>query len=49
MKWKRMRYRNLAVPESTLGLLKKLRKQYQLALVTNGPSNSQWEKVSCTR
>jgi len=43
--WKRYRYRNLTPPESTLKILRSLRKQYQLALVTNGPSNSQWEKI----
>lgn len=45
MKWRKLRYRYLALPESSINLLKKLHKQYQLALVTNGPSHSQWEKI----
>jgi len=45
MRWRKLRYRNLAVPETTLNLLKNLHKQYQLAIVTNGPSQSQWEKI----
>ncbi|CAG7638702.1 unnamed protein product [Allacma fusca] len=45
VKWRKLRYRNLAIPESTTNLLKNLHKQYQLAIVTNGPSQSQWEKI----
>jgi len=44
-RWLKLRYRNLALSDTKLRVLKTLHKQYQLALVTNGPSNSQWEKL----
>jgi len=45
MKWRKLRYRNLQLPESTIKMLKNLHNEYQLGLVTNGPSKAQWEKV----
>ncbi|XP_073830491.1 N-acylneuraminate-9-phosphatase [Musca autumnalis] len=43
--WLSLRYRYLAIPKEYVQLLKHLRKHYLLALITNGPSNAQWEKV----
>lgn len=44
--WLEMRYRYLAIPEDYVKILKRFRQaNYQLALITNGPSNAQWEKV----
>lgn len=45
VKWRKLRYRHLALSEAKLNMLRSLHKQYQLALVTNGPSHSQWEKI----
>jgi len=45
-KWKEIRNRCLIVPESTLNFLRKLRKRYSLALITNGHSGAQWEKIN---
>lgn len=44
--WLQMRYRYLAIPDEYIKMLKRFRQaNYQLALITNGPSNAQWEKV----
>lgn len=43
--WLDLRYRHLAIPKEYVQLLQNLRKHYLLALITNGPSNAQWEKV----
>ncbi|XP_075155794.1 N-acylneuraminate-9-phosphatase [Haematobia irritans] len=43
--WLEMRYHYLAIPSEYVKLLQLLRKKYLLALITNGPSNAQWEKV----
>ncbi|XP_061390728.1 N-acylneuraminate-9-phosphatase [Musca vetustissima] len=43
--WLTLRYRYLAIPQEYVHLLQNLRKHYMLALITNGPSNAQWEKV----
>lgn len=41
-----MRYRYLAMPEEYIEILIRFRQaNYQLALITNGPSNAQWEKI----
>ncbi|CAL8092446.1 unnamed protein product [Orchesella dallaii] len=45
LKWRKLRYRHLALSETKLNMLRSLHKQYQLALVSNGPSHSQWEKI----
>ncbi|XP_030378482.1 N-acylneuraminate-9-phosphatase [Scaptodrosophila lebanonensis] len=45
-KWLKLRYRYLAVPPDYVQLLQRMRRAgYALALITNGPSNAQWEKV----
>ena len=44
--WLDMRYRYLAIPEEYIEVLIRFRQaNYQLALITNGPSNAQWEKI----
>ncbi|KAH8281269.1 hypothetical protein KR018_004409 [Drosophila ironensis] len=44
--WLRLRYRYLALPLDYIQLLLRMRQAgYALALITNGPSNAQWEKV----
>ncbi|XP_033170030.1 N-acylneuraminate-9-phosphatase [Drosophila mauritiana] len=46
-KWLKLRYRYLAVPADYVQLLLRMRQAgYALALITNGPSNAQWEKVA---
>ncbi|ODM91635.1 N-acylneuraminate-9-phosphatase [Orchesella cincta] len=45
LKWRKLRYRHMALSEGKMNMLRSLHKQYQLALVTNGPSQSQWEKI----
>lgn len=41
-----MRYCYLAIPEDYILMLKRFRNaNYKLALITNGPSNAQWEKI----
>lgn len=43
--WKHWRYIFLQLPSELVQMLKKLRKNYLLAIITNGPSNAQWEKI----
>lgn len=43
--WLELRYRFLAVSSDIIALLLHLRSNYLLALVSNGPSAAQWEKV----
>lgn len=43
--WLSLRYRYLAIPVEYVKLIQLLRQDYMLALITNGPSNAQWEKV----
>uniref|UniRef100_A0A1I8PX07 N-acylneuraminate-9-phosphatase n=1 Tax=Stomoxys calcitrans TaxID=35570 RepID=A0A1I8PX07_STOCA len=43
--WLELRYHYLALPVEYVKLLQRLRQKYLLALITNGPSNAQWEKV----
>ncbi|KAG5887099.1 hypothetical protein JTB14_000732 [Gonioctena quinquepunctata] len=43
--WLNLRYKYLALAPEVKHLLKSLRGNYLLALITNGPSNAQWEKV----
>lgn len=44
-RWLYLRYKNLALEPDVIVLLRRLRKKYLLGLITNGPSNAQWEKV----
>lgn len=44
--WLELRYHHLQMPSELVNLLKTLRKNYLLAIITNGPSNAQWEKIS---
>ncbi|KAK6638567.1 hypothetical protein RUM43_006834 [Polyplax serrata] len=43
--WLDLRYKYLAPSIEVLSMLKSLRKNYYLAVITNGPSHSQWEKI----
>lgn len=44
-RWLYLRYHYLALSSDTQEMLHQLRKKYFLGLITNGPSNAQWEKV----
>lgn len=44
-RWLYLRYHYLAFTPDILSMIQQLRKKYLLALITNGPSNAQWEKV----
>ncbi|GAB6026394.1 hypothetical protein CHUAL_012597 [Chamberlinius hualienensis] len=44
--WKQARFENIDFEPETLDLLVTLRSHFKLALITNGPSNAQWEKVN---
>ncbi|EDV92275.1 N-acylneuraminate-9-phosphatase [Drosophila grimshawi] len=45
--WLKLRYRYLAIPPDYVQLLQRMRRAgYALAIITNGPSNAQWEKVA---
>lgn len=44
--WLELRFRYLALTNATVALLQRLRADgYRLAVITNGPSAAQWEKV----
>lgn len=43
--WKYWRYIFLQLPSELVQMLKQLRNNYLLAIITNGPSNAQWEKI----
>lgn len=44
--WKKLRYTYLTLEGPAANLLSALRKHnYQIGLITNGPSRSQWEKI----
>lgn len=45
-RWLHLRYHFLALDQETVSMLRQLRQKYLLGLVTNGPSNAQWEKVA---
>lgn len=48
--WLKLRYRYLAIPAEYVQLLQRMRQaRYALALITNGPSNAQREKVTKLR
>lgn len=40
-----LRYKYLVLPPASQEVLVQLRANYLLGLITNGPSNSQWEKI----
>lgn len=44
-RWLCLRYRYLALTPETISMLQQLRKKYLLGIISNGPSNAQWEKV----
>ncbi|XP_037938570.1 N-acylneuraminate-9-phosphatase [Teleopsis dalmanni] len=45
-KWLQLRYRYLALSPEYIQMLKRFREAgFLLALITNGPSNAQWEKI----
>jgi len=43
--WLKFRYHYLELPADLVQMLRQLRKNYLLAIITNGPSNAQWEKI----
>lgn len=46
VKWLELRYKYLELKPDTIALLQSLRRCYKLAIITNGPSNAQWEKIN---
>ncbi|XP_025163238.1 N-acylneuraminate-9-phosphatase isoform X1 [Harpegnathos saltator] len=44
-RWLYLRYHYMVLTPATVSMLRQLRKKYLLGLITNGPSNAQWEKV----
>lgn len=44
--WLELRYKYLELTPETVALLQLLRQSYLLAIITNGPSNAQWEKIN---
>lgn len=44
-RWLYLRYHYMALAPNTIFMLHQLRKKYVLGLITNGPSNAQWEKI----
>lgn len=43
--WLHYRYHFLQLPSELVQMLRQLRKNYLLAIISNGPSNAQWEKI----
>jgi HAD superfamily hydrolase (TIGR01549 family) len=43
--WLKYRYQYLQLPNELVQMLRQLRKNYLLVIITNGPSNAQWEKI----
>lgn len=43
--WLQLRFHYLAIKPEITALLQKLRQHYLLGVITNGPSQAQWEKV----
>lgn len=43
--WKKTRFENLLFTDQVRSMLKALHKRYKLAVITNGPSKAQWEKI----
>jgi len=44
-RWLYLRYHYMMLAPSTVSMLRQFRKKYLLGLITNGPSNAQWEKI----
>lgn len=44
--WLKYRYHFLELPSELVQMLRQLRKNYLLVIITNGPSNAQWEKIN---
>lgn len=44
-RWLYLRYQYMVLMPNTVSMLRHLRKKYLLGLITNGPSNAQWEKI----
>lgn len=43
--WIKYRYHFMQLPNDLVQMLRQLRKNYLLSIITNGPSASQWEKI----
>lgn len=43
--WLDLRYHYMQLSDGLINMLRQLRKNYLLAVITNGPSNAQWEKI----
>lgn len=43
--WLDLRYHYMQLPDAIIHMLRQLRENYLLAIITNGPSNAQWEKI----
>lgn len=46
LQWLQLRYKHLLPSEEVISLLESLRKKYYLAVISNGESTSQWEKLT---
>jgi len=44
-RWLNLRYHYMMLAPNTISMLRQLKKKYLLALITNGPSKAQWEKI----
>ncbi|KAL6425556.1 hypothetical protein ACFW04_009599 [Cataglyphis niger] len=44
-RWLYLRYHYMVLAPNTVSMLRQLKKKYLLGLITNGPSNAQWEKI----
>ncbi|XP_043484708.1 N-acylneuraminate-9-phosphatase [Leptopilina heterotoma] len=44
-RWLQLRYHYLRLSKDTISMLHLIKKKYYLGLISNGPSNSQWEKI----
>jgi len=44
-RWLYLRYHYMMLAPNTVSMLRQFRKKYLLGLITNGPSNAQWEKI----
>lgn len=43
--WLDLRYHYMQLSDGLVNMLRQLRKNYLTAIITNGPSNAQWEKI----
>lgn len=44
-RWLYLRYYYLTLSSNVISMLRQLRRKYLLGVITNGPSNAQWEKI----